>query len=160
MALVGIRFNLGDHRSLVPFAIVGFVALVYGVRQLYLHRHLVGNAWILFIAAFACFGSVAGQEYIEHAFRWEGVAKAFRLVIEEGSEITGFFLMLLAVVSMRQRLEPHLSDPPLTQPHLLPSMATIQTFILGGIILAVPIIVARSSVPQSWASFVLATSPA
>lgn len=54
---------------------------------------------LLLLTGFVLLGSVAVQEFIEHAFSWDTPrARAARLTIEEGSELIGMLILLLAAL--------------------------------------------------------------
>ncbi|MFI4860284.1 MAG: hypothetical protein ACIAXF_06335 [Phycisphaerales bacterium JB063] len=77
-----------------------FAALVLpavgSIAVLFWRRSSLGNQWALLLAAYALFGSVFAQEMLEHAVAWPGWALPIRTAIEEGTELVGFFLLLLA----------------------------------------------------------------
>ncbi|XAL98734.1 hypothetical protein OT109_14240 [Phycisphaeraceae bacterium D3-23] len=70
---------------------------------LFSRRKVLGHQWLLLLAAYGLFGSVFAQEMLEHAVDWPGWALPIRTVVEEGTELGGFFLLLLAGVRLLGR---------------------------------------------------------
>ena len=102
----------GGDRSLVPFAAIGIAALTYILPALHRHRAAVGNAWLLVLAAFGLFASVAVQEWMEHHLAWPEWLAPTRMVVEEGTAIVVLALFSVFLVN-RTALS-------LTVSHLLP----------------------------------------
>ncbi|BAM04077.1 hypothetical protein [Phycisphaera mikurensis] len=89
--------------SLERFAAVLAVPALAAVAVLFLRRRALGNAWALVLAAYALFGTVFVQEHLEHAVAWPPALLPLRMLVEEGTELVGFFLLLLAAVRLRRR---------------------------------------------------------
>ncbi|MEM9414659.1 MAG: hypothetical protein AAGA29_04170 [Planctomycetota bacterium] len=70
------------------------------VVVLYSRRKMLGQQWVLLLMAYALFGSVFAQEMLEHSVEWPAWALPIRTVVEEGTELAGFFLLLLAGVRL------------------------------------------------------------
>lgn len=81
--------------SLLPFAIVLVGIAGWSAWQLW-KRHRPRADVVLIAVAFACFGSVAFQEELEHALDWPAWALPLRLGVEEGSELIGMLLLIAA----------------------------------------------------------------
>ena len=136
----------GSHLSLVPFAIIVVGLAGYGFFSLIHRRDLFGRAWICFAAAFALFASVYLQELIEHAREWSRIAWALRAVIEEGTELTGFGLLLwgCAVLDRRQRfLYPGPDRDDQAFPLPMPSQSVLRLGIAVCLAAAIPLIILR-----------------
>jgi len=141
---VGIGLGL---TALIPFGIIGVAVLAYGLRGLYLHRDVTGNGWLWILAAFGVFGTVIIQELLEHNLdwtQWPDWVWPSRMVVEEGSELVGFFLFLMGALVMRSRMTPAANDRPLIVPNLLPAPTALGAFMFVGTTLALPVIVLRA----------------
>ncbi len=104
----------GDPIQALAFpAAAGAVVLAASLTLLWRRRHAFPGVVPLIAIAFALFGSVFGQEVIEHKLDWPDSLLPIRVVIEEGTELTGMALLLLAVIragrtlgrTVRQRLD-------------------------------------------------------
>ena len=86
--------------ALAPFALAGGVTLLFTLASWFPHRATRPSA-VLLALGFACFGSVVGQEILEHAVTWPVWAIGLRTGVEEGIELVGIFLCLLAGLRLR-----------------------------------------------------------
>jgi hypothetical protein len=85
-----------------PFALLLMAGLAYSLLVLDRRQALVGNAARLVAAAFGLFALAGVQEMVEAklvATRW---TDALRTAVEEGTELVGTFLLLLAGVRARR----------------------------------------------------------
>lgn len=91
--------------ALLPFAIIGGGAAGYSILALFRARALVGHVWLCVCIGFALFGLVWVQEHLEHAVTFNRpVAKAWRAVFEEGTELIGFSTLMAGGLLLRGRI--------------------------------------------------------
>jgi hypothetical protein len=96
--------DLNRLLSLVPFGLVFIGMLAYAVNILWRDAGRRKTS-ILICVGFACFVSVAFQEYIEHAVDWSAnrylrfFKSWFRPLIEEGTELLGMLILLFVTMS-------------------------------------------------------------
>ena len=93
--------RIGGWSNLLPYGIAGVVLLTYALTQLFRDRQSRFSA-ICILLGFMTFGSVVVQEYFEHAIEWPYWLTGARVAMEEGSELVGMFLCLIAVVRQRR----------------------------------------------------------
>ncbi|HWN82274.1 MAG TPA: hypothetical protein VNM87_09280, partial [Candidatus Udaeobacter sp.] len=98
---LGMFFALKHYRE-APFALPIGGAVAYSLLVLERRRFLVGSTARLVAAGFACFVLAGAQELLENRFVAERWMDAFRTVIEEGSELAGTFLFLVAGIRARR----------------------------------------------------------
>lgn len=85
------------------FAVYGIVAVVLGglaifaLHRLWRVRDQRGSAVGLFFG-FGLLASVAVQEYLEHTLEWSTLAEAFRVSVEEGTELVGILFILFVTM--------------------------------------------------------------
>ena len=84
---------------LFPFAAVGGAMLLFTLAKWWPNPATRPSAVLLGLG-FACFGSVVVQEIIEHAVDWPIWAIGIRTGIEEGIELLGIYLCLLAALRL------------------------------------------------------------
>ena len=89
---------------LFPFAAVGGAMLLFTLAKWWPNPATRPSAVLLGLG-FACFGSVVVQEILEHAVNWPTWAIGIRTGIEEGIELLGIYLCLLAGLRLRGRLD-------------------------------------------------------
>ena len=89
------RIFSGSYWSYVPYALAGGVSFLYAVWQLYRQPDLRRASVIIFIG-FSCYGGVVVQEFLEHNVDWPMWALGLRVGLEEGSELLGTALVLVA----------------------------------------------------------------
>jgi len=133
--------NFGSGKlALLPFAIIGGGAVGYSVLALYRARASVGNVWLCVCIGFGLFGLVWVQEHIEHAASFTRPdAKAWRAVIEEGSELLGFSVLLTGSLLLRTRLGLQRS----VSSALLPNQFALRFASLLSLMAIVPVILVR-----------------
>ncbi len=93
--------RIGGWMNLLPYGIVGIVLLTYALTQLFRERQSRFSATCILLG-FTIFGLVAVQEYFEHALEWPYWLSGLRVAVEEGSELLGIFLCLIAMVRQRR----------------------------------------------------------
>jgi hypothetical protein len=81
--------------ALLPFAIVLLGLAGWSSVRLFM-RHRPRSDVVLIAVSFACFASVALQEQLEHALDWPAWALPLRLGVEEGTELVGMTLLIIA----------------------------------------------------------------
>ena len=98
MGLISLALGAGRWAIAIPLALViaylcirsGFTLLFQGGRER-IQIIMIGVGFTVLL-------SVAFQEYLEHAIDWRGSAwKPWRAAIEEGSELVGIMIVLVAV---------------------------------------------------------------
>ena len=89
--------------SLKKVAALGAVPVAAALGALFTRRRTLGPAWAQLAGAYLLFGSVFAQELLEHAVAWPPALLPLRMLVEEGSELCGFFLLLLAATGLRER---------------------------------------------------------
>lgn len=89
------RIFTGNYWSYVPYGLVGGLLFLYAFFSLYKDKALRSTALLIFVG-FSCFGSVVVQEFFEHNVNWPEWALGLRVAVEEGSELLGTALCLLA----------------------------------------------------------------
>jgi hypothetical protein len=92
-----IHERVGLRWSTWPFLIVVLAAAAWAFWQLLVDPAERQRVVVMAIA-FAFFASVAGQEYIEHAFEWSGWVRRLRTGTEEGTELVGMLLLIRATM--------------------------------------------------------------
>lgn len=98
MGMVSLSFDAGRWAIAIPVALViGFLCVRSGWTLL-MHGGQERVQVFILAAGFSVFLAVAAQEYLEHAIDWEQLGlKAWRAVFEEGSELLGVAVVLIAV---------------------------------------------------------------
>ena len=91
----------GSWSNYIPYAIAAVSLLIYALIKLSAKTQTRKSA-LLILVAFILFGSVALQEYIEHAINWTGWLIGVRVGVEEGTELLGTLLSLTAVIIQRE----------------------------------------------------------
>ncbi len=91
----------GSWSNFIPYAVIGVILIAYSFITLLLDKKTRKSA-LLILLAFTLFGSVALQEYIEHAVDWPYWLIGIRVGVEEGTELLGIFLCLAAIIMHRQ----------------------------------------------------------
>ncbi len=104
--------------SLKKVAAVGALPVLVSVAVLFHRRAGLGRAWLLLLGAYALFGTVFVQERLEHNLAWSPGLLPLRMVVEEGTELLGFYLLLRAAIGLRQRCRTPLDE---REPAVLPS---------------------------------------
>lgn len=89
--------------SLKKVAALLALPVLVSVGILFSRRSTLGQSWALILGAYFLFGSVYLQEILEHALDWPAGLLPLRAVVEEGTELVGFFLLLLAAVRLVKR---------------------------------------------------------
>ena len=126
--------------ALLPFAIIGAGAIGYSVLVFYRARASVGNVWLCVCIGFGLFGLVWVQEHIEHAVSFNRpVAKAWRAVLEEGTELLGFSILLASALHLRSRLGRQWS----VSSALLPNQFAVRFTSLFLLMAIVPVLLVR-----------------
>ena len=87
--------------SLNGVGAAGAVPVAAALAVLFGRRRALGPAWALLLGAYLLFGAVFAQELLEHAVDWPTWLLPLRLLVEEGTELCGFFLLLTAAVRLR-----------------------------------------------------------
>lgn len=90
--------------ALAPFALAGAAALAFALWVLRARRDRLGNAWLAILGGFAVLGSTYLHEFAEHRLAWPEWARGLRVMAEEGTELVGMFILLNAVVALRNRV--------------------------------------------------------
>jgi hypothetical protein len=85
----------GGISSNIPLAVPAALVLMLTLRGMW--RLGDRRRFRLTLIAFVAFGSVALQEYLEHAVEWPPWARGLRFAAEEGTELFGIFLLLIMV---------------------------------------------------------------
>ena len=111
----------GSWSNYIPYAIAAVSLLIYTLIKLFAKTQTRKSA-LLILVAFILFGSVALQEYIEHAINWTGWLMGVRIGIEEGTELLGTLLSLTAVVIQREPKDSQSIEA------LLPNLQSIKSF--------------------------------
>ncbi|MDV3347083.1 hypothetical protein QGP82_00120 [Leptothoe sp. LEGE 181152] len=93
--------RVGGWFNLLPYAIAAVALLTYALILLFREKQSRFSATCILLG-FTIFGLVAVQEYFEHALEWPYWLSGIRVAMEEGSELVGMFLCLLALVRQRQ----------------------------------------------------------
>lgn len=91
------RIFAGSWANYIPYAFIGLAMLTYALIRLFLKKETTQSAFLI-LCAFILFGSVALQEYIEHALAWAPWMSGIRVGVEEGTELLGTLLCLFAIV--------------------------------------------------------------
>ena len=93
------RIGDGGWSAYLPYILAGALPIGYAFIRLLLNRETRVSA---FMIGFACFlfGTVAGQEFLESRGFWPANLLAFRVVLEEGTELIAMFLCLLAIARL------------------------------------------------------------
>ena len=102
--LASVHERIAGHarwENLVPFALVGGCMLGWTLWRWMADAHTRPSA-LLLIAGFVCFGSVVVQEVLEHAVDWPAWSVGIRTGVEEGVELAGTLLCLLAALRFHQ----------------------------------------------------------
>lgn len=86
---------------LIAVGLVGLALLLWALRELTWSQGERRTAMLLALA-YLCYGSIGVQELLEHRLDWTGWVM-FRLGLEEGTELAGSFLALLAATGARGR---------------------------------------------------------
>ena len=113
--------------SLKKLAAIGAAPVLASVAVLFHRRGTFGGVWMPILGAYALFGTVFAQERLEHAIAWPSWASPLRMVVEEGTELCGFYLLLRAAIGLRQRCRGPLEGRTPTVPAspLLPGRSTL-----------------------------------
>jgi len=85
--------HLGTWWSLLPFALILLSLLGYALVSFWLAREPLRKVALLAFA-FALFGTVAFQEFLEHHIAWASWTAVVRGFIEEGTELLGILILL------------------------------------------------------------------
>lgn len=140
VALFGEKYFGSGKLALLPFAIIGGGAAGYSILALYRARASAGNVWLCVCIGFGLFGLVWVQEHIEHAVSFNRpYAKAWRAVIEEGTELLGFSVLLIGGLLLRSRLGRQRS----VSSALLSNQFAVRFASLLSLIAIVPVILVR-----------------
>lgn len=94
--------RIGDWLNLLPYGLL-CAALYSYTFYILICKPGTRKSAILITIAFVLYGSVAGQEYLEHSVNWPEWALGLRLGIEEGTELLATFLILISIVSHRAK---------------------------------------------------------
>jgi hypothetical protein len=150
----------GSVRSLVPLALPALFVLSITLRGMWTFKNR--RAFWLTSGAFVLFGSVAVQEYFEHAVVWPWWAAGIRVGIEEGTELVGVFLLLCGVMRARDSSRGvyvlDLAPRPETLIRLRPAVAlvTLATFVPLGMFTNLVVGAAHHrGTPAAWLPFAL-----
>ncbi len=135
----------GDF-ALLPFAVVGGALAAYGIRGLFSRRELLGRAWLLVLYALGLLASVYLHEFAGRRFHWAFWTEGIRLVAEEGTELAGVFLLLVAMVHIQRRL----GYPSV---RLLPAREPVIWATKWCVALALPVIVVRCAMTSEQLAF-------
>ncbi|WP_119461516.1 hypothetical protein [Rhodospirillaceae bacterium SYSU D60014] len=99
-------FDSGFGVALVGLLLVGALfaaAALYAVCRLIARTETRTSGWLLFFA-FALYGSIGIQEFLEHKVEWPYWSKGLRTGVEEGTELVADFLVLCAIAAQRPEL--------------------------------------------------------
>ncbi len=140
VAEFGQKYFGSGKLALLPFAIIGGGAVGYSSLALYRARASVGKVWLCVCIGFGLFGLVWVQEHIEHAVSFNRPdAKAWRAVLEEGSELLGFSVLLTGGLLLRSQLGRERS----VSSALLPNQFAVRAASLLLLVAIVPVILVR-----------------
>mgnify|MGYP000079541571 CR=1 FL=1 len=89
--------------SFTTFAAMMAVPIFASILVLFRRRKTLGYSWAMVLGAYVLFASVFGQEMLEHAIDMPASVLPLRTVVEEGTELAGFFFLLLAAVHLGRR---------------------------------------------------------
>lgn len=92
----------GSWSNYIPYGLVGISLTIYALIKLFWQPKTRKSAFLI-LSAFIVFASVALQEYIEHAVNWSDALLGIRVGIEEGTELLGIFLYLMAIMIQRTK---------------------------------------------------------
>lgn len=92
--------RVGGWSEILPYAVICCLMFLYSVYILIRSRQTRKSA-VLIIIAFALYGSVAFQEYLEHLLNWPDWTKGLRLGVEEGTELLGTFVLFCSIAPQR-----------------------------------------------------------
>ena len=88
--------TLHEHISLVVYGLVGLSMLSYAIKELVVGR-TERRVLALILLSFGLFGTIALQEYLQHALIWTNqVVYGARAVLEEGTEIVAMLILISA----------------------------------------------------------------
>lgn len=90
--------------SMLIFILAGVLFLLPAFFTIVYNKKTRKNGIILVVGS-GLMASVALQEYIEHSINWSASEWALRMGIEEGSEIFGALICLVAVVNCRKGID-------------------------------------------------------
>lgn len=91
----------GGWWALLPFALVGISAFVFGIVRM-LRRDATRMAGFMVLIGLILFVVIAGLEHLELTSFFAGANARSRLVIEEAIELGAAFILMLAAVSQRR----------------------------------------------------------
>jgi len=151
----------GRMSALIPLALPVFLILTFTLQRMW--SVVDRSRFWLTLSAFILFGSVALQEYLEHAVAWPWWALGIRVGIEEGTELIGVFLLLYVAVSAgghagKLRSAADLVPRPETLAGLRPVVVfiTLSSFVPLGVVSAfVMTDVNHRGTPAAWLPFML-----
>ncbi len=90
---------------LPPIALLIALTLAYALWQFWKHRGTYGSLWWLgLIAGFGAMGSIYAFELMEHELHWPESWLPARMAFEEGVELLGMGLLLVALMRVRLSL--------------------------------------------------------
>jgi len=123
--------RVGEWLKILPYGVVCSLMFIYSVYILTRNPY-TKKSGLLIISAFALYGGVAGQEYVEHLVNWPEWAKGIRTGVEEGTELLATFLLLCSVVPHRN-LQRNSLRAIIPRPQLMPYL---QQLLLIGLFLS------------------------
>ncbi len=121
----------------VPLAALASAILVTSVVILYRRGDRYGRVSILILSAIVLLLAAYAQELIEQNRNFSWLERGFRTGVEEGTELSGMFLLLLAASRARRVLAPA------GETDLLPGPPTIAWVTRLGAVSALPIVLFR-----------------
>jgi hypothetical protein len=98
--LGSIHERIGGWSDLLPYGVV-FGSLVACALAVLFRNPQTRRSALFIGAGISLFGSVALQEYLEHAGSWANWALGLRVAMEEGSELLGMLLIFSGIVPHR-----------------------------------------------------------
>lgn len=105
MAGLGKTIGIGAWGLLLPLGGVIAVLLIWAMATLWRAGGTERIQAVFLAIGFGFLGSVAVQEFLEHALTWDGArALALRVAIEEGSELLGTLILLGVTMGNSTRL--------------------------------------------------------
>ncbi|MCL6285279.1 hypothetical protein M3P21_17255 [Ruegeria sp. 2012CJ41-6] len=97
---IGRSMGVGSWGLLLPLGAVLAIVLLWAMATLWRAGGAQRKQALILMAGFALLGSVAVQEFLEHALTWDSAhASAARIAIEEGSELLGMLILLGVAIS-------------------------------------------------------------
>jgi len=95
---------LDSGLSMLAIVLVGSLLLLPAFWMLIEDMETRRQGILLFVGS-GLMASVAFQEYMEHSISWSASVWPLRMVVEEGSELFGALICLVAAVNCRQKVE-------------------------------------------------------